>query len=82
MYHRALRIADWVLTVLLGLSAIGFVYVYGFATQQNLDVLIFFSVLGVPYGALRFVVLGSPIPFTRLPPRDPHHEQASHDPRQ
>lgn len=43
MYHRALRIADWVLTVLFSLSAVGFVYVYGFATQQDLDVLIFFQ---------------------------------------
>lgn len=70
MYRRALRVADWVLTVLFALSALGFVYVYGFSASQDLDVLIFFIVLGVPYGALRFVVLGSPIPFTRIPPSE------------
>ncbi|MGA1207054.1 MAG: hypothetical protein ACO31Z_04725 [Litorivicinaceae bacterium] len=72
MYRRALQIADWVLTVLFVLSALGVLYVYGFSSSQELDVLIFFSVLGVPYGALRFVVLGSPIPFTRIP----HSEDA------
>jgi len=35
--------------------------------SDDLDILIFFVVLGVPYGLLRFVVLGSPIPFTALP---------------
>ena len=34
---------------------------------DDLDILVFFVVLGVPYGLLRFVVLGSPIPFTALP---------------
>jgi hypothetical protein len=29
--------------------------------------LIFFVVLGVPYGLLRFVILGNPLPFTALP---------------
>lgn len=82
MYHRALRIADWVLAVLFSLSAIGLIYVYGFAAQHELDILIFFIVLGVPYGALRFVVLGSPIPFTCIPASDSQHERASQDPRE
>jgi hypothetical protein len=34
---------------------------------MDLDILIFFVVLGVPYGLLRFVILGNPLPFTALP---------------
>jgi hypothetical protein len=36
-----------------------------------LDILIFFVVLGVPYGLLRFVILGNPLPFTALPKSEP-----------
>ena len=68
MYRRTLQIADCILTVLFTLSAVGLVFVYGFSDSNDFDILVFFIVLGVPYGALRFVVLGSPIPFTRLPP--------------
>lgn len=68
MYRRTLQIADWILAVLFALSAVGLVFVYGFSDSHDFDILVFFIVLGVPYGALRFVILGSPIPFTRLPP--------------
>ena len=45
---------------------IGLIVVF-LGLTHDLDILIFFVVLGVPYGLLRFVVLGSPIPFTKLP---------------
>jgi hypothetical protein len=64
--RRALLVVDWFLTVLFALSLIGVLIVLA-GLGDDLDILIFFVVLGVPYGLLRFVVLGSPIPFTALP---------------
>ena len=64
--RRALLIVDWFLTILFVISMIGFIVVL-LGLGDDLGILIFFVVLGVPYGLLRFVVLGSPIPFTRLP---------------
>ena len=64
--RRALLIVEWFLTILFVISLIGLVIVL-LGLGDGLDILIFFVVLGVPYGLLRFVVLGSPIPFTRLP---------------
>ena len=64
--RRALLVVDWFLTILVAISTIGLIAVL-LGLGDDLDILIFFVVLGVPYGLLRFVVLGSPIPFTRLP---------------
>lgn len=64
--RRALLVVDWFLTVLFALSLVGVLIVLA-GLSEDLDILIFFVVLGVPYGLLRFVVLGSPIPFTALP---------------
>ena len=64
--RRALLIVDWFLTILFVISMIGLIVVL-LGLGDGLDILIFFVVLGVPYGLLRFAVLGSPIPFTRLP---------------
>ena len=64
--RRALLIVDWFLTILFAISMIGLIVVF-LGLGDDLDILIFFVVLGVPYGLLRFVVLGSPIPFTKLP---------------
>jgi hypothetical protein len=64
--RRALLVVDWFLTVLFALSLVGVLIVLA-GLSDDLDILIFFVVLGVPYGLLRFVVLGSPIPFTALP---------------
>jgi hypothetical protein len=64
--RRALLFVDWFLTVLFALSVIGVLVVLA-GLSDDLDILIFFVVLGVPYGLLRFVVLGSPVPFTALP---------------
>lgn len=64
--RRALLVVDWFLTVLFALSLVGVLIVL-VGLSDDLDILIFFVVLGVPYGLLRFVVLGSPIPFTALP---------------
>lgn len=67
--RRALLFVDWFLTVLFALSVIGVLVVLA-GLSGDLDILIFFVVLGVPYGLLRFVVLGSPVPFTALPKED------------
>ena len=64
--RRALVIVDSFLTVLFGLTLAGLLIVYA-GLGDDLDILVFFVVLGVPYGLLRFVVLGSLIPFTALP---------------
>ena len=64
--RRTLVIVDSFLTVLFGLTLAGLLIVYT-GLGDDLDILVFFVVLGVPYGLLRFVVLGSPIPFTALP---------------
>ena len=64
--RRALLIVDWFLTILFAMSMVGLIFVL-LGLSNDLNVLIFFVVLGVPYGLLRFVVLGSPVPFTRLP---------------
>ena len=64
--RRALVIVDSFLTVLFGLTLAGLLIVSA-GLGDDLDILVFFVVLGVPYGLLRFVVLGSPIPFTALP---------------
>jgi hypothetical protein len=57
---------DSFLAVLFVLSVIGFFVVLSGAAI-DLDLLVFFVVLGVPYGLLRFVLLGNPLPFTALP---------------
>jgi hypothetical protein len=67
--RRAMLCVDWFLTVLFSLSVIGLIIV-SLGLGDDLDILIFFVVLGVPYGLLRFVALGSPIPFTALPKDD------------
>ena len=64
--RKALIVVDLFLTVLFGLTLAGLMIVYA-GLGDDLDILIFFVVLGVPYGLLRFVLLGSPIPFTALP---------------
>ena len=64
--RKALLVVDSFLTVLFGLTLAGLLIVYA-GLGDDLDILVFFVVLGVPYGLLRFVVLGSPIPFTALP---------------
>jgi len=64
--RKALLVVDSFLTVLFGLTLAGLLVVYA-GLGDDLDILVFFVVLGVPYGLLRFVVLGSPIPFTALP---------------
>ena len=57
---------DTFLAVLFALSVIGILIVLS-GSVMDLDILIFFVVLGVPYGLLRFVILGNPLPFTALP---------------
>ena len=57
---------DSFLAVLFALSVIGILVVLS-GSVMDLDILIFFVVLGVPYGLLRFVILGNPLPFTALP---------------
>jgi len=64
--RRALLVVDWFLTILFAISMIGLIVVL-LGLGDDLDILIFFVVLGVPYGLLRLVALGSPIPFTKLP---------------
>lgn len=64
--RKALIVVDSFLTVLFGLTLTGLLLVYT-GLGDDLDILVFFVVLGVPYGLLRFVLLGSPIPFTALP---------------
>jgi hypothetical protein len=64
--RKALIVVDSFLAVVFGLTLAGLLIVYA-GLGDDLDILVFFVVLGVPYGLLRFVVLGSPIPFTALP---------------
>jgi hypothetical protein len=64
--RKGLLVVDSFLTVLFGLTLAGLLIVYA-GLGDDLNILVFFVVLGVPYGLLRFVVLGSPIPFTALP---------------
>ena len=64
--RRILILIDSFLALLFALSAIGILIILSGSTI-DLDVLIFFVVLGVPYGLLRFVILGNPLPFTALP---------------
>ena len=64
--RRVLLVVDWFLTILFAISMVGLIVVF-LGLGDDLDILIFFVVLGVPYGLLRFVVLGSPIPFTNMP---------------
>ena len=64
--RKALIVVDLFLTVLFGLTLAGLLTVYA-GLWDDLDSLIFFVVLGVPYGLLRFILLGSPVPFTALP---------------
>jgi hypothetical protein len=64
--RRVLIVVDTFLAVLFALSVIGILIVLS-GSVMDLDILIFFVVLGVPYGLLRFVILGNPIPFTALP---------------
>ncbi|MEL0322348.1 MAG: hypothetical protein VXA68_10180 [Gammaproteobacteria bacterium] len=64
--RRVLIVVDTFLAVLFTLSVIGILIVLS-GSVMDLDILIFFVVLGVPYGLLRFVILGNPLPFTALP---------------
>ena len=64
--RKSLIVVDLFLTVLFGLTLAGLLTVYA-GLGDDLDSLIFFVVLGVPYGLLRFILLGSPVPFTALP---------------
>ena len=64
--RRVLIVVDTFLAVLFALSVVGILVVLS-GSVMDLDILIFFVVLGVPYGLLRFVILGNPLPFTALP---------------
>lgn len=64
--RRAMIWVDSFLTVLFAVCLIGLANVW-LGGSNDLDILIFAVVIGVPYGLLRFVSLGSPIPFTALP---------------
>ena len=64
--RRILIVVDSFLAVLFVLSVIGILIVLS-GSAMELDILVFFVVLGVPYGLLRFVLLGNPLPFTALP---------------
>lgn len=64
--RRILIVVDSFLAVLFVLSVIGILIVLS-GSAMELDLLVFFVVLGVPYGLLRFVLLGNPLPFTALP---------------
>ena len=64
--RRVLIVVDTFLAVLFALSVVGILIVLS-GSVMDLDILIFFVVLGVPYGLLRFVILGNPLPFTALP---------------
>jgi hypothetical protein len=68
--RRVLIVVDSFLAVLFVLSVIGILVVLS-GSVMDLDILIFFVVLGVPYGLLRFVILGNPLPFTALPKSEP-----------
>jgi hypothetical protein len=68
--RRVLIVVDSFLAVLFALSVIGILVVLSGSTM-DLDILIFFVVLGVPYGLLRFVLLGNPLPFTALSTSEP-----------
>ena len=68
--RRVLIVVDLFLAVLFALSVIGILIVLS-GSAMDLDILIFFVVLGVPYGLLRFVILGNPLPFTALPKSEP-----------
>jgi hypothetical protein len=68
--RRVLIVVDSFLAVLFALSVIGMLVVLS-RSVMDLDILIFFVVLGVPYGLLRFVILGNPLPFTALPKSEP-----------
>lgn len=70
MFRKTLLVADTVLATLLVVSLIGLIQVYIFDANERADVLIFASVLGVPYALLRFVTLGNPMPYTVLPSKD------------
>ena len=67
--RRFLIVVDTFLAVLFTLSVVGILIVLS-GSVMDLDILIFFVVLGVPYGLLRFVILGNPLPFTALPKSD------------
>ena len=67
--RRVLIVVDTFLAVLFALSVIGILIVLS-GSVMDLDILIFFVVLGVPYGLLRSVILGNPLPFTALPKSD------------
>ena len=64
--RRVLIIVDSFLAVLFGLCLVGLAVVF-IEGRDDLDILVFLVVIGVPYGLLRFVLLGNPIPFTSLP---------------
>ena len=68
--RRVLIVVDSFLAALFVLSVIGILVVLS-GSVMDLDILIFFVVLGVPYGLLRFVILGNPLPFTALPKSEP-----------
>ena len=64
--RRVLIIVDSFLAVLFGLCLVGLAVVF-IEGRDDLDILVFLVVIGVPYGLLRFILLGNPIPFTSLP---------------
>lgn len=67
--RRAMIWVDSFLTILFSICLIGLVNVW-LGGSDDLDILIFAVVIGVPYGLLRFVSLGNPIPFTALPKKN------------
>ena len=64
--RQALIVVDTFLSIIFGACVVGLMIV-SLAGSNQLDVLIFFAVIGVPYGLLRFIILGNPLPFTALP---------------
>ena len=55
--RRVLIIVDSFLAVLFGLCLIGLTIVVFIEGRDDLDILVFLVVIGVPYGLLRFVLL-------------------------
>lgn len=64
--RRILLVVDTFLALLFGVCVIGLLIV-SIEGSNQLDILIFFVVIGVPYGLLRFIILGNPLPFSGLP---------------
>jgi hypothetical protein len=64
--RRILLVVDTFLALLFGVCVIGLLIV-SIEGSNQLDILIFFVVIGVPDGLLRFIILGNPLPFSALP---------------